>query len=296
MGAAFKAAIGAVIGLLVTGNTLLMKQSFSEAETPPLDEAAAARLVASEAKASALEQLRPDLAAAQAKIEQLTRSDTEKQSLLARIDSTTEDFVAVTGIGRIATAPDVMRFTVGVRAVRPSAKEATEAASSAAARVISALKDRGVKGRDMQTRWLSVGRHWNPNQPASYEASNSVEVKLRNLEEAGGSLSAAVEAGGEDAQLYGVDFYLEENSKAMIAVRKAAYESAKAKATEYAEMSSRKLGRVLIVQEGDTSPPPPIYSPSRSGGSSDASNYRAMPIEQGSTNQHVSVTLIFELI
>lgn len=287
-----KAVIGTAVVLLLAGSTLAVKESLAGEGTAIKDSIDQRRMLSAEAKASALDHLRPDLAAAQAKLEQLTRSDAEKQSLLAKIDATTEDSVTVTGIGRIATAPDVMRFTVGVGAVRPSAKEATEAASSAAARVIAALKERGVKGSDMQTRWLSVGRHWNPNQPASYEASNSVEVKLRNLEEAGRSLSEAVEAGGEDAHLYGADFYLEENSKAMIAVRKAAYESAKAKATEYAEMSSRKLGRVLVLQEGDSSPPPPIYSPSRSGSSTNASSYRAMPIEQGSTNQQVSVTLI----
>lgn len=291
-----KAVIGTAVVLLLAGSSLAVKDSLSVKESlagegPAIkDSIDQRRMLSAEAKASALEQLRPDLAAAQAKIEQLTKSDSDKQALLAQIDTAGKDSVTVSALGRINTPPDMMRFTMGVSAKRATVKEASQAASSAASRVIQALKAKGVRSEDIQTRWVGLGRSW--NEP-TYEASNSVEVKLRNLDSASETLAAAIEAGGDEVHLWGAEFILEENSKAMAAVRKGAHAAARKKAEEYAEMSSRKLGRVIMIHEGDSSPSPPItMSAARGVAASD----RSIPIERGTTQQLVFITLVFQLI
>jgi len=246
-------------------------------------------------KQATLASVQADLTAAHARVEDLQRELGEKD---AEIVDHEKASVSVKGIGRVRGTPDVMTVTIGVSLVRPTTRDALDAVNAIAGRVIASFKSSGVAPTDIQTAWLSVSAEcrWNAStcEPNGYRASNAVEVKLRDLGRAGSVISAADDAGGNDAFLSGVSFDLEQNTKLLEDARTAAMASAHAKAAQYAQLAGRKLGKVLTVSEVVTDPP--AFAAATTGASGASYAATSVPIEAGSRDAGVEVTVTYALI
>jgi uncharacterized protein YggE len=117
--------------------------------------------------------------------------------------------VTVTGYGTAEAAPDLLTLAVGVECRRDNAGDAVAAAGVASAAVTGAVRSRGVESRDIRTSGLNVRADvaWQEGrgqQVTGYVASSMLSVRLRDLPAGSGVIAAAVEAGGNDVRLDGV--------------------------------------------------------------------------------------------
>ena len=200
-------------------------------------------------------------------------------------DPAPEGGVQVQGVGTATGTPDVLHVTVGVETGASSVGEALESADTAAQRVLDALHDAGVSDADVQTANVHLYPRYDGDGQAitGYLAGQDLAVTLRDLRTAGATIGAAVEAGGDAARLQGIAYELDDDTALRARARADAFADARATAEQYAELTGRQLGAVVLVREQvSASGPVPMVA----GDAVAASE--AVPIAPGST--HVTVT------
>lgn len=207
------------------------------------------------------------------------------------------DGITVVGTGRITGEPDTLRTTVGVEIERDGVDAALEAANEAARRVIDSVRDAGVAEEDVQTSEFSVQPrydHPQDGQPVlrGYVVRNLLEVTIREPDRAGDVLTAATEAGGDDARVHGVRFALEDNDALLDAARERAFEDARSRAEQYAELAGRGLGPLVSVSEHLSTPPPAEQFDDAAARQSAPG---AVPIQPGQQEVQVQVTAVWSL-
>lgn len=200
--------------------------------------------------------------------------------------------VTASGTGRTVAAPDVAEMYFGVTARATDAGAALEQASTAAEKIVSAVKSAGVAAEDVQTANVSVY----PLQDSrgdevvitGYQASIQVRAKVRDIEKLGAVISAANEAGANE--ISGPSFMLADDSDARKEAIKLAVEDAKKRAEAMADAAGKSVGAILSVSESNVSLP--VYS--RTGVAEDMAAGK-VPIEAGQLDITADVTVTFEL-
>lgn len=204
--------------------------------------------------------------------------------------------VVVDGLGKVTGTPDVLTATLGVSLRRSDVGAALATANDLQAKIAAALKKDGVAAADVQTSNVSVNPSYdNHGQRNGYQVDETLTARLHDVPRAGRTLGDAVTAGGSSAVLQGVGFSLEGDSALLGRARDAAFADAKAKAQRYAELSGRSLGDVQLIAETTTPPPDLLSFAKGSAGASAAPAARPVPIEVGSQQVNVTVTVRFAL-
>jgi len=103
--------------------------------------------------------------------------------------------ITVTGTGVVTATPDRADFSFGVHSQRQTAKGAVAATAVTMQRIINALRDYGIAAHDLQTQGVSVYASYVNDVLSGYNASNSVTVKVRDIDKAGVVIDVAVHAG-----------------------------------------------------------------------------------------------------
>lgn len=220
---------------------------------------------------------------------------------LAQVEGATlaDDAVTVEAVGSVEGTPEVLTARVGVHTRADSVQAAYDQAGQAATAVRDALLNAGVKESDLQTARVSVARA-DPERPhrpapptpepderepsgdaAGYVARTTLRVTLRDVEAAGATLDEAIAAGGDAARLGSLGFSLGDDSGLLRDARKAAFDRARAKAEQYAELADRSLGELVGVAETDTPHPAQLREEALDGG--------GPPIEPGTQSVRVKV-------
>ena len=123
----------------------------------------------------------------------------------------------------VQSAPDTANVGAGVTVRAPTASEALRLNAQQMDKVIARLRQLGIAREDIQTANFSLNAQYqyrNDNTPPlllGYDASNSVNVTLRNLDKVGETLDALVSAGANN--LYGPNFTLEKDAAAKAAAQ-----------------------------------------------------------------------------
>lgn len=206
--------------------------------------------------------------------------------------------VTVSGTGMVAGTPDTLLLAMGVEVTRGSVDAALGAANGDLGKVIAVLKKNGVADADLQTSGLTIDPDYDygPGGPTltGYQVSESLNAKLRDLDQAGTAISAAANAGGNDVRVNGISLDLESDSLLVKAARDEAFADAKAKAEQYAKAAARGLGAVQSISEQTTQSPPQPY-PLKAGFASAGSPPAPVPVQPGSAQVMVSVTVVWAL-
>jgi uncharacterized protein len=115
-------------------------------------------------------------------------------------------------------------------------------------------------------------------------------VKIRKLDSASQALSSIVSTGGDATRINSVNYSIDDDSQLVKDARGRAFNDAKDRAQQYAQLSGLDLGRVIsITESGGATPPTPLPS-TRSG-----AEMAAVPLEPGQQTVSFSVTVIWEL-
>lgn len=161
--------------------------------------------------------------------------------------------ISVVGEGTVSATPDRMTVDVGVQLVRSSSRDAMQAASARARNIIRALGRAGVAERDIQTRQIAVQPQYDYRDGRQtlrgYQATNLLTVNVRDLDNAGRILDAAVNAAEDEAIVYGVRFDVANDEQLLRRAREAAWRDALADAEHLARLARVELGRPLQIEE-----------------------------------------------
>ncbi len=169
--------------------------------------------------------------------------------------------ISVVGEGRAMATPDRAVFHVGVEVRRPSVQEARAGSAEAIGRMLEALRGAGVAAEDVQTSQLTIQPEYEYTEQGrrflGYLATNTLSVRVTDLDRVATAIDAAVTAGGDAARFDGLRFELVDPSAPRAEARRRAVEDARARAEQLAAASGVTLGDAVAVEEVQSGGQPP---------------------------------------
>ncbi|ULE35080.1 SIMPL domain-containing protein [Mycobacterium sp. IDR2000157661] len=202
--------------------------------------------------------------------------------------------VTVLGSGEVQGVPDTLNVTASIEFTAQDVTGAMNQTSERQQAVIDTLVDAGVDRQDISTTEVSLqpqfsGAADNPQQIIGYRAINSIDVKIRQIDAASQALALIVSSGGDATRINSVNYSIDDNSQLLRDARSRAYNDAKERADQYAELSGLELGKVVSISEAQ-GPTPPTPLPSPRG-----AEMSAVPLEPGQQTVEFTVTVVWEL-
>ena len=157
----------------------------------------------------------------------------------------------------LRTPPDEASITVGTQAKAPTATAAVAANKVKTEKLLATIRAAGIRERDIQTqgiqlqpdyRWDNVPGGQGRQTLIGYVASNSVQIKTRNIDKLTTLLDALTTAGADT--VYGPNFAISDPAPLRKEARIRAMARGQAEATEYARNNGFTSVRLLSVEEG----------------------------------------------
>ncbi len=203
----------------------------------------------------------------------------------------------VNSTGEVTRVPDLAVISAGVQTLQPTATAAIEENAARMERVRAALKRAGIADKDIQTSSISLNPeyHYENNRPprlTGYRATNTVNVKFRDLKRTGSILDALVAEGAN--QISGPNLTIDKPDEAYDEARIKAVASGRARAELYARALGKRVVRILSVSESGAYVPPPMPM----AYARDAMQVGAAAkteIDPGTQQLQVNVSMSFEL-
>ena len=191
--------------------------------------------------------------------------------------------------------PDVATISTGVVTQAADANAAMRANAVQMDKVMAAIRAAGIAERDIQTSGINLNPQYKyvENQPPSivgYQASNNVNVKVRDLSKLGKVLDAFVANGAN--QINGPSFEVDKPEEAYDEARLAALKKARARADTYAAALGLNVRRIVSISEGGASLPRPMPMMRAMAMDSMAKETSVSP---GEASLSVSIDVVFEL-
>ena len=201
--------------------------------------------------------------------------------------------VTVVGDGHVEGTPDTLTANSAISFVAADVTTAMNQTNARQQAVIDALVAAGIDKKDISTTGVSLQPQYSGDGAANivgYEASNTIDVKIRDPGSASRVLALIVSTGGDATRINSVNYSINDDSQLVKDARARAFHDAKDRADQYAGLSGLKLGRVISISEvtgGGVIPPQPTPMP------------RAMatevPLSPGQQTVNFSVTVVWEL-
>lgn len=210
--------------------------------------------------------------------------------------------ISVDGRGEVTASPDTAYINSGVTTQAATAREALDDNTAAMTQLIDTLKAAGIEERDIQTSGFSVSPNYvysdvrdalgytQPPKISGYTVSNTVNVRVRNIDILGDVLDKSVTVGANT--INGISFAVADPSELYDQARKLAFEDALAKARLYADAAGVDLESVRSISESQAyAPPQPYMMREAALGASD----RAVPIQSGELTFSINVQVSWEI-
>jgi len=202
----------------------------------------------------------------------------------------------VSASGEVTRVPDLAIISAGVQTLQPTATAAIEENAARMERVRAALKRAGIEDRDIQTSSINLNPEYqyDQNRPprlTGYRATNTVNVKFRDLKRTGSILDALVAEGAN--QINGPNLTVDKPDTALDEARTKAIANGRARADLYARALGMRVVRLISVSEGggyNVPPPMPMVAMMAERGAAADSK-----IDPGTQQLQVNVSMSFEL-
>ncbi len=207
--------------------------------------------------------------------------------------------ISVSADAKVSTPPDVANLTFGMTTGRQAtAKAATDMLAKTMAKVIDATKKAGVLEKDITTESFYLNPVYDYTTsgqiPRGFEATQSLRVKVRDLDKVGDVLTAATSAGANQAG--GVVFGIDEMDTVKAKAREMAIAKAKEKAKVLAANLGMSLGRMTGFSEdgGYRGMPMPMMAKANFD-MAEGAPVQNVQIPAGEQEVTTTVTLMYEL-
>lgn len=203
----------------------------------------------------------------------------------------------ISATGEVTRVPDLAIISAGVQTLQPTASAAIEENAARMERVRAALKRAGIDDKDIQTSTISLNPEYqyDQNKPprlTGYRATNTVNVKFRDLKRSGAILDALVAEGSN--QISGPNLTIDKPEAAYDEARVKAIAAGRARAELYARALGKRVVRLLTVSEsGGYQMPPPMPVAYERGMAAQA--VAKTEIDPGTQQLQVTLSMSFEL-
>jgi hypothetical protein len=207
-----------------------------------------------------------------------------------------QNTISVSGKGEIFIKPDIAKVSVSVEKNAYSVSEAQSQATNAINNVIKFLKDSGLEDKDIKTVNYSIYPRYDylENQGRvfrGYTVSQTLEIKLRKIEDTGKILADVTRAGAN--QIGGVSFTIDDEEGVKRQARQEAINDAQTKAKQLAKDLGIKIVRLVSFSESGNDYYPPYYTESAkvlgTGGGPEPE------IPSGENKVTVNVNLVYQI-
>ena len=202
--------------------------------------------------------------------------------------------VSVNGEGVVTAVPDMATVSVGVITQADTAADALVANNQAMVGLNGVLDSFSVAERDRQTSNFNISPRYrrNTNPPGeprieSYQVSNQVTIRVRDLDKLGDLLDGLVKSGSNSVN--GIQFGNSDQDERMDEARELAVADARRRAELYANAAGLRVGKVLSISESGTATPRPML---RGAMMAEAA---AVPIAAGENEIRAMVQIVFSL-
>jgi uncharacterized protein YggE len=191
--------------------------------------------------------------------------------------------------------PDVAAISAGVVTQAIDANAAMRANAVQMDKVMGAIKAAGIAERDIQTSSVSLNPQYkyveNQNPTITgYQASNTVNLKVRDIGKLGKVLDVLVASGAN--QVNGPSFEIDQPEPVYDEARRGALDKAQARAAMYAKTLGMRVRRIVSISEGGgfRSPTPmPMLAMAK------ASDRSETTVSPGEAAVSVNLDVVFEL-
>ncbi|KIC39697.1 SIMPL domain-containing protein [Leisingera sp. ANG-M7] len=216
-------------------------------------------------------------------------------SALAASETVPPRQITVNGESTLQVPPELATITLGVTEEAEEAAAAMAAVSQSMGTVIARLKEGGIAAEDMQTQQISMRPVWSQDRSydsggrreiTGFEASNTLMVRVRDLDGLGPVLDKVLAAGANRFQ--GLSFAVSDPAAVIDQIRGEAVKDAIRKAQQLADAAGMELGPVRSITEhgGGGGRPMMAMEMARSD---------AMPIEAGELSFTHNVSVVFDM-
>ena len=175
--------------------------------------------------------------------------------------------IAVSGVGSASGPPDLAVVNIGVEVMALSVAEARSIAAADIGNVLESLRGNGLDDADLTTSSYSINPeydHRDGRRLRGYRVSNVIEARVDQLDELGSIIDAAAQAGSDNTIVNGLRFLHKDDANLAVTARAAAWQDARDKAQQLADLAGVGLGPVVAMSEqGHQGGMPPIRAMAR---------------------------------
>jgi len=158
----------------------------------------------------------------------------------------------VKGLGVAESAPDLAILRLGVISTAKTAQFATASNNRSMEKILENLEREGIEEKDIETTNfnLTPQREYRKNLPpliVGFQVSNTLMVKIHDLDKVGEVMQAAIEAGGNNFQ--SLEFTISDPSEQKDEARRRAVKDAVSRAETLTEPLDAEVGQPITIQE-----------------------------------------------
>ncbi|OMC15321.1 SIMPL domain-containing protein [Mycobacterium sp. SP-6446] len=199
--------------------------------------------------------------------------------------------VTVLGSGQVQGVPDTLTADVGIDFTAADVTAAMNQTNDRQQAVINALVGAGLDRKDISTTTVTLEPQYSGGTATitGYRATNAIRVKIHPTDAASRMLALIVNTGGDATRISSVSYSIADDSQLVKDARARAFNDAKNRADQYAQLSGLRLGRVLSISEAAGGAPTPGGPPAP------PRSMAAVPLEPGQQTVSFSVTAVWEL-
>jgi len=218
-----------------------------------------------------------------------------KENKYIGADVEVNNTITVTGKGEIYVRPDIAQIVFSVTNEAKTVSAAMSENTAAMNKVIAAMKDEDIKEKDLKTTNFNIypryeyeeGMWGGKRTLSGYEVSQSLQVKIRDMDNIGDVIQSGADAGAN--QVGSLNLMIDDEDEYKKEARELAIDEAKQKARELASA----LGVDLLGIKGfsENSYQPYYFDYARSEGIG-----AAIPdVEIGENKIEINVSIVYEI-
>lgn len=220
-------------------------------------------------------------------------------------NSVTVSTISVSGKGEVVAIPDIATFSFTVSEEAAVVADAQEKATKKMNASLDFIKKSGVAEKDIKTTNYNIypryeyvgGTTYYPSGKqvlAAYVVSQDIQVKVRNVADAGKLLSGIGEFGVSNVS--GLNFSVDKYDDIVKEARAKAISDAKTNAEKLASDLGVRIVRIMDYSDSSYNPTPVYYAKAMSSGyGGDMMSERAPQIPTGENKITSNVTITYEI-
>src|SRR3990167_7993 len=208
--------------------------------------------------------------------------------------ATTTNTVSFSGEGRVVAKPDIAKVQLSIVTDALTSKTAQDDNSKKSKAVTDYLKKQNIDDKDFKTTGYNIYPQYKypqyGGQPTitGYQVNQSLEIKVRNLDNVSNILDGVVTAGAN--QVNGLSFEIDNPEALKTEARAKAIADAKKKANELQSQVGISLGKIVNFSENTSGYPVPIYYDAKGMGMGGGGGGPSVPTGENEISVNVSIT------